>query len=259
MNNTNNYPNSKLCVGLHINFLSIQATTTVDELKEKKINSQYHSIFNNHRFWSKTLISAILCDNEEVVMHVVKTCGKEIFAKHLSTPYYDVPLSYVQTAKMAQLLINLGADVNINYDNTVFTHIGNNNKHNSPLLTLLSIEEDKRDEDSLIKISKCFIRNGAVISEEDMNTPKKQKIIPLALEGIKTEDKEFRDRGVTFLNALQDEESIVFKSGIDHDTISFICQEIIETHFFSFIILEKKMEIGDNSCNYVDITEKGFL
>ncbi len=161
----------------------------------------------NHACWGKVFNQAITCNNEELIRYIVKVCGKQIFSQYLQ--YQFLPLSYVKTARIAQLLIDLGADVNTRC------------QKEAALPNLLKLPWTNKND--RVQIIKCLIRNGA---EYQANT----RHIKLAHSEIKIEI-EFIEKGILLASLLKDKQSLFSEIQMPHDVILLIFKKLSEITF----------------------------
>lgn len=203
MNNTDNNSIAKLYESSFPYPYSIHGQTSVEEFKQNYQSTVPYSQTTHHACWGQTLVRAIECNHVELIKHIVGVCGKQIFAYHHR--YCLLPICYATTAKVAEFLIDLGADLNIVSINE------------SPLEYVLITE--LKNENERLQIVKCFIKNHAAFNT--ITGPRK-KIIDLALKEI-----ELVNKGILFAASSINEKSILFETQIPHDIITLIFQKMI--------------------------------
>lgn len=204
MNNVNNYPVAKFYETTFPYPFSINIKTTVEEFKQNYQSTVPYSQTTHHACWGHTLVRAIECNHVELIKHIVEVCGKQIFAYHHR--YCLLPICYATTAKVAELVIDLGADLNIVSVNE------------SPLEYALITE--LKNENERLQIVKCFIKNHAAFNT--ITGPRK-KIIDLALKEI-----ELVNKGILLASLMKDETSILNEIQIPSDVITLIFQKMID-------------------------------
>lgn len=211
MNSVNNYPVAKFYESRFCQDYFIEHPLTVEVFKRDYQSTEPYSQTTHHACWGSIFTQAINIDNMEIIKYIFSICGNQILTHKINV----VPLCYAATAKTAQLLINLGADVNIDYPS-------------SPLYNYLAFNSWNMHEPTKhykIDVIKCFIRNGAVI---DKRQTVGVEFIALAQEEIAKENSELVSKGILFASLMKDEKSILTKIQMPHDVVNLIIQKMID-------------------------------
>lgn len=211
MNSANNYPVAKFYESRFCEDYFLEQPITIEEFKRDYQSTEPYSQSTHHACWGSVFTQAIDMNNVEIIKYIFSICGNQILTHKITV----APLCYAATAKTAQLLINLGADVNIDYPST-------------PLYNYLAFNSwnmDKQTKHYKIDVIKCFIRNGAVT--DDRQTVGVE-FIAVAQEEIAKENAELVNKGILFASLMKDEKSILTEIQMPNDVITLIFQKMID-------------------------------
>jgi|GEM_PF-3148885 len=217
MNVTNTYTVSQKYTHINTDEEKFDGQMEVEVFKKIEQQNPKYSIFKISYSWGNALREAISSSNSDLIKHIVKCCGKQIFSYHGMGGL--VPLCYSKNAGITQLLIDLGADVNINFDKL--------NGTISPLQNALIYSKTDRDKR---QIAKCLLKNKA--NPEKFNIRYKDII-----ENIQNEikfEREFPLKGASLMLSLKLKDSTFSKMQIPSELIGLIFQKMIDSAYLNF-------------------------